>query len=583
MTINNVKDETAADSAVSAETPVNSIPAKEEMPSGLSPIFVMPDLSVMKKKGRRKKLITAAIVIAIIAAAVFVVNRFSQRANQAATNTYDLVNAEKRDITVTLNGSGSLRAANSYILTTLISGEVLSADFDEGDIVGKDDLLYQVDSSDISTAIERAEITLNQSRNAYDRKLESQGDLTVRSKEAGTIVSVNVKVGDTVTNGMPIATVRDSTVMCLTLPFGGDDAQQLYVGQTASVTLDGTYETLSGTVSEISRVDQVLPGNMVVRQVTIDVPNPGGISTTHTATATVGEFACNAYGTFDYKSSYTLTASMMGDVAQLYVKEGDWIASDRLVLMIESTNLDLELENAANSLRDAELNLDNQYDKLEAYTINSPIAGTIIEKNYKLGDTLEAGKPLCTIFDLSYLTLTLNIDELDISQVEVGQEVNITADAVPGNRYTGVVTKVNINGSTAGGVTSYPVTIRIDKTDGLLPGMNVDATITIAEVKAALTIPTGAVLRGDRVLVQTDPNAQQNTTDPSTGIPAGFEYVIVKLGVNDDEYVEILSGLTEGATVVVEAEKENGNFIMTPFGQMEMPQGGGAMIRNAGN
>jgi HlyD family secretion protein len=65
--------------------------------------------------------------------------------------------------------------------------------------------------------------------------------------------------------------------------------------------------------------------------------------------------------------------------------------------------------------------------------------------------------------------MQLNVDELDIAKVQVGQTETITADAAGGKTYTGIVTKVNINGTTNNGVTAYPVTIRIDETEGLLP------------------------------------------------------------------------------------------------------------------
>lgn len=96
---------------------------------------------------------------------------------------------------------------------------------------------------------------------------------------------------------------------------------------------------------------------------------------------------------------------------------------------------------------------------------------------------------LCTICDLSYLEMTLNVDELDISDVEVGQIVTITADAVEDTVYTGVVTNVSVAGNTSGGIATYPVTIRIDETDGLRPGMNVDAEIVISSAEDVLAVP----------------------------------------------------------------------------------------------
>ena len=72
--------------------------------------------------------------------------------------------------------------------------------------------------------------------------------------------------------------------------------------------------------------------------------------------------------------------------------------------------------------------------------------------------------------------------------MEVGQAVQITADAVEGKTFTGTVTKVSVAGTTSGGITSYPVTVRIDEADELLPGMNVDAEIVLEEAADTLAL-----------------------------------------------------------------------------------------------
>ena len=208
-----------------------------------------------------------------------------------------------------------------------------------------------------------------------------------------------------------------------------------------------------------------------------------------------------------------------------------------------------QIESAQSTVRDAQLALENQTANLDEYTIRSPIAGTIVEKYYKEGDTLESGNSVCTIFDLSCLTLTLNVDELDIKQVEVGQSVTITADASEGLEYDGLVTKININGTTTNGVTAYPVTIQIDETDGLLPGMNVDATITVHALEDVVMVPVSALLRGNFVLLRSD------TYDPETaeaGIPEGFVYTEVSSGESNDNYIVITEGLDEGDIIALE-------------------------------
>lgn len=175
--------------------------------------------------------------------------------------------------------------------------------------------------------------------------------------------------------------------------------------------------------------------------------------------------------------------------------------------------------------------------------------------------------------------MTLSVDELDISSIAVGQQVSVTADAVEGTVYQGVVTKVSVAGTSSGSATTYPVTIRIDETDGLLPGMNVDASITLNSAEDVLAIPSAALNRGNTVLVTADsPSAANGTLSEVTGTE-GEEYysVTVEVGTSDSSYLEITSGLQEGDTVVYIPTTASSE---TPFGMMgTMPAGGmgGAM------
>ena len=152
--------------------------------------------------------------------------------------------------------------------------------------------------------------------------------------------------------------------------------------------------------------------------------------------------------------------------------------------------------------------------------------------------------------------MTLSVDELDIANIAVGQTVSVTADAVEDRTYTGTVTKVSVAGTSTGSATTYPVTIRIDETDGLLPGMSVDATIELDSASDVLTIPAAALNRGNTVLVTADsPSAVNGTAvaGPEGEDSTNSDYVSVPVttGVSDDDYVEITSGLEEGDMVFV--------------------------------
>lgn len=495
-----------------------------------------------KHKFPKKWLIAAAILLL----AVLLIPKllFGGTAKKNADAAYTTAPAEVRSITKSLSGSGTLQPANSYTVVTLIEGEVLSADFEEGDVVDKDRILYRIDSSDVATNIEKSQISLDQARRNYENTMEKQ---YVKAPVSGIVYSMDVKAGDEVVQGQTVATIRDSSVMTLKVSFPADDAVSFYVGQSATVTLDSTFETLSGTVTEISGADIVGAGNTITRNVTVEVSNPGGLTDTQAAAVSINGMSCSGSATFTYRADSTVTASASGTVTAVQAGEGSTVTKNQIILTLGGDDMDDQLQSASESLRSAELSMESTQDQLDNYTVTSPISGTIVDKNYKAGDTVESGKQLCTIYDLSYLEMTLNIDELDISDLAVGQSVRVTADAVEGREYEGVVTKVSVAGTTSGGTTSYPVTVRIDETDGLLPGMNVNAEIVIAEASDVLSVPNEAVERGGMVLVTADSPSAANAAEREA--PDGYAYISVETGVSDDDYVEIRSGLQSGDVV----------------------------------
>ena len=145
----------------------------------------------------------------------------------------------------------------------------------------------------------------------------------------------------------------------------------------------------------------------------------------------------------------------------------------------------------------------------------------------------------------------MNIDELDVGKLEVGQKVQITCDALEGQQFEGYVSKISINGKSSNGVTTYPVTVKLDEYGNLLPGMNVNAEIIVSNAENVLTVPVGAVMRGNLIMVEGTESSVEAPAGQTT--PEGYVWREVELGVNDDEYIEIVSGLQEGEMIAVPA------------------------------
>lgn len=497
------------------------------------------------------KKITAVVCVAAVAAAVLL-PKTSKKDVQASTQYVEAA-LERRDITNTFSGSGTISAANTYTVKSLVKGTVLTADFEVGDTIEKGTVLYTIDSSDVATSVEKAQLALEQAQRSYNDAADAQ---YIRSVIGGTVASIKVKAGDYVTAGQEIATVRDDSSLLLTLEFPAADASGFAVGQAAQVILNGTFETLSGTVQAVAGTDTISSGNLLVRTVTIAVPNNGSLTTAQAASASINGVSALASARFDYQHQQTVTATTSGTVSAVCVKEGAAVAANTAIVQLSGTELSRQVQSAADSLLNAQLSMSDTEKQMENYTITSPISGTVIQKNVKAGDTVgtdtASSETLCTIYDLSYLVMVINVDELQVSDVSVGQSVQVTADAVPDKTYTGTVTRVSMKGSSNGGTTTYPVKVRIDETDGLRPGMNANAEIVVAQAKNTLTVPNAAIVRGGYVLVTQDSPSAVNA-DPGMIAPDGYVYVPVKTGVSDDNYTQIVSGLTGNDTVAYDS------------------------------
>ena len=529
---------------------------------------------------RNWKKITAVVCVAAVAAAVLLPKN-SKKAVQASTQYMETA-LERRDITNTFSGSGTISAANTYTVKSLVKGTVLTADFEVGDTIEKGTVLYTIDSSDVATSVEKAQLALEQAQRSYDETADAQ---YIRSVIGGTVASIKVKAGDYVTAGQEIATVRDDSSLLLTLEFPAADASGFAVGQAAEVILNGTFETLSGTVQAVAGTDTISSGNLLVRTVTIAVKNNGSLTTAQAASATINGVSALASARFDYQHQQTVTATTSGTVAAVCVKEGTAIEANTAIVQLSGTELSRQVQSAADSLLNAQLSMSDTEKQMENYTITSPISGTVIQKNVKAGDTVgtdtTASETLCTIYDLSYLEMTLNVDELEILSIKEGQTVTITADAISDRTFTGVVTSVSAAGTTTGGTTTYPVTIRIDDTGDLLPGMNATAEIEVSSASNALAVPNGSVVRGNYVLVTKDSPSAANAVQDMTA-PDGYVYVKITTGTSDDDYIEVASGLQEGDTIAYDADAaakqtsgDDENFMGGPGGGNGGPGGGG--------
>lgn len=189
---------------------------------------------------------------------------------------------------------------------------------------------------------------------------------------------------------------------------------------------------------------------------------------------------------------------------------------------------------------------------------------------------------LFTISPDDTMTLEVNVDELDINSVEIGQEAVVTFDAIEDEEFTGEVTEIGNTASVNGGVAKYTVSVSVPKDEEMKQGMNASATITIENRENVITIPVNALQeKGDKVFVYTEKDEDGNLSGETE----------VTTGLSDGTTVEITEGLSEGDTVYYNksgnTDSGNGNDSGMPdgmgdFGDMSGGPGGNSDSGNSG-
>ena len=546
----------------------------------------------MRKKTkltRKQKIVRIVGILAVLGLVAAVVIQVGGRGRQTGgeANAYRTAVVERRDITSSLSSSGTLSPKDTYSITSLVSGEVISADFEEGDQVQEGQILYVMDTSSMETELNSAQSSVERAQDSYilaaqdyEEALGDYSQNTYKSTETGYIKTLHVKAGDKVNANTQIADIYNDKVMKLRLPFLSVNAAGIGVGNQGVITLTHTGEQLLGTVTSVSNMEETMAGGRLVRYVTLQVENPGGLTTDMKATAQIGDFYCAQEGSFTPLLDIVMGAEVGAtvEIASMLVSEGDYVSKGTpLFRMTDKTADNLvrsykeAVDKAQENLESAQSKLETTQDNIENYTITAPISGQVITKSVKSGDKVSSGGnaavTMAVIYDLSELTFEMSVDELDIQSVKAGQTVEVTADAFEGQTFTGKVTNISLASSYSNGVTNYPVTVTLDEVGELLPGMNVDGEIILEQTQGTLVVPVDSLMRGNRVYVKDD-----TVTEKEGNVPAGFRAVEVETGLMNDDFVEIVSGLSEGEEVYVAESSVSSGFPMMPGG---MNQGQG--------
>ena len=455
-------------------------------------------------------------------------------------------------------------------------------------LVIKDQLLLTIDSStafrtitNASSSVAEARDNYNQAKYEYEKLESDYKNRTFKAPYTGSLRSFKIKVGDKLNNNAEIGTIVNDSIMTIKVPFSESAANFIHAGMSAMLELQETGEFLFGTVKSVAHDSEVNSAGALIRYVTINCNNPGGLTTNNTAIAFIDNFVSISDASFEEDTNQKVVYEDGSGIVveKLYVAEGAHVNKGTPLFSITEETFNNIVASkkraylqAEEALTKAENTYDDSIDAYDEYFITAPIDGTVITKDAKVGDKIQkstsSAKTLATIYDLSELNFDMDIDELDITNIKEGQEVNIQADAFNNKIFKGVITNVSLVSANSNGVTNYPVTVTITDIGDLLPGMNVDAYVVLANAENVVGIPANALQRGNVVyLLNSSPTIKSGNYN-SDGIsdrvknrvPEGFTAVNVETGISNENFIEIKSGLQDGDEVYVTESSTNNAF-----------------------
>jgi len=378
-------------------------------------------------------------------------------------------------------------------------------------------------------ATERAEVRTIKETVSASGKVKPEIEVKISSEVSGEVVELPVKEGDIVKKGQLICRVRPDI-----LKSGYERAVASYNSQKASV----------GNATQ------------VLAQVQANFDNAES----------------------KYKRNKQLFDNKVITAAEFDAAKADYFAA--------KANLAASKQNVIGSqfgLAQSQASVKEAQDNLAKTSIFSPVDGVIsklsIEKGERVVGTAQmTGTEIMTISDLSTMDVNVDVNENDINRVAKGDPAKIEIDAFDGHKFTGVVTEIgssaNVVGTNADQVTNFTVKVRIDKASyaaltnknaknpsPFRPGLT--ATVDIQTNHArALSVPIQSVFtREDNASDNTSKPHDDNTDNSNKNSNDIKEFVWVyeggkvkqvrvKTGIQDDTYIEVLSGLKQGQEVV---------------------------------
>jgi HlyD family secretion protein len=476
-----------------------------------------------------RRIVIRAAVVTLIVLGVYLGFSFLNRSEPVPEDSriLDETVVEEGEITVTVSGTGVIAPVRQVPLTFEVSAPITEILIEEGEPVEAGQVIARVDTTDFDAALVEAEIAVQfqqlnmNALNAPAREVDiAAAEAAVAAAQAAYNAAYATRP---TTNDVEIARLRTelarNQLWQAQLQADGFDTQTIQLPDDVPPEIrDAIIDILSGLNTQTR--DQAMPG-LIQLEYGIDI-------------ARTNEQAVQQRGP-DLGSLNSANAG----------RTQAQIALDRLLNGPDSSEVSfaqIDLEQAELALRQAESN------RRRAELV-APFDGVLARNNLILGQIPPSNGPAALLIDSSEFIVDLPIDETDIVQVEVGQPVTLTFDALPGEEVSGQVTQVSVTPTRIGELVTYRVQVTLDPTEEpVRVGMTATARIATQQVDDVLLL-RNRFIRIDR--------ATQGAFVTVVRPNGRLEEVPVVLGVRNDAVSEIVFGLEANQRVVLAPRTTN--------------------------
>jgi RND family efflux transporter MFP subunit len=247
------------------------------------------------------------------------------------------------------------------------------------------------------------------------------------------------------------------------------------------------------------------------------------------------------------------------DYAHITLARRKQAVDDKAAAQAELDAAENELKVQEATLKGARVQLSSAQDQLHFTDIRAPLDGTVIERGIQAGEMVTPGvqatfdgKALLVVADLSTLRVRVELNQIDVAKLELGQTVTVTLDALPGKSWDAVVTKIAPAAQKSGDRDVFPVEATLKVADAAVrPGMSADVRILIETHAGSIAVPIEAIEKDagkSYVHVVVDKDGKKSTDRKE-----------VQVGKSNDKEIEIASGIAEGDTLLIQPGSAKAN------------------------